>query len=389
LKNVYFDHNAPTPIRKEVREEILPYTCEYFGNPSSIHWAGRNVRKKIEWAREKVAGFCGCEPLEITFTSSGTESDNIAIKGVAFKNFEKKGHIVTSVVEHSAVLNTCRFLEKFGFEVTYLPVSEVGSVRLEDLKQSLRDDTILISIMYANNESGAVNPVKEISKIAEERGISFHCDAVQAIGKLPARVEDIGADIITFSAHKVNALKGTGGIYVRKGSKLEPLIHGGHQERGRRAGTENVVGIVAMGKSFELLTLDWEEEAMFIENLRDRFEKELLDKVEDIKVNGKAGIRLPNTSNISFSYVEGEALLVSLDMIGVAASTGSACTSGSLEPSYVLTAMGVDPVDAQGSLRFSFGYGNTEKEIEYAVAKIPEIVGRLRNLSPLYRASAT
>ena len=386
---MYFDHNATTPIRKEVREEILPYTCEYFGNPSSIHWAGRNVRKKIEWAREKVAGFCGCEPLEISFTSSGTESDNIAIKGVAFKNFENKGHIVTSVVEHSAVLSTCRFLEKFGFEVTYLPVSELGAVRLEELEQSLRDDTILISIMYANNESGAVNPVKEISKIAEERGISFHCDAVQAIGKLPARVEDIGADIITFSAHKINALKGTGGIYVKKGSKLEPLIHGGHQERGRRAGTENVVGIVAMGKSFELLTLDWEEEAIFIKNLRDRFEKELLHKVEDIKVNGKAGVRLPNTSNISFSYVEGEALLVSLDMIGIAASTGSACTSGSLEPSYVLTAMGVDPVDAQGSLRFSFGYGNTEEEIEYAVAKIPEIVERLRNLSPLYRASAT
>ncbi len=313
----------------------------------------------------------------------------MAIKGVAFTHMEKKGHIITSSVEHSAVLNTCRFLERIGFQVTYLPVTSSGSVRIDDLRESIRDNTILISLMYGNNESGAINPVRDIAEIARQRNIPFHCDAVQAIGKAPSRVEDIEADIITFSGHKINALKGAGGIYVKKGSKLEPLIHGGHQERGRRGGTENVVGIIAMGKAFDLLIDSWEEQAGYIRSLRDRLEKGLLEKIENIKINGFGKHRLPNTTNIAFSFVEGEALLVSLDMVGIAASTGSACTSGSLEPSYVLTAMGVDPVDAQGSLRFSLGYGNDEEDVDYALREIPPIVQRLRNLSPIYRAEAT
>lgn len=389
MRKVYFDHNASTPIKKEVQKEIEPYTHDLFGNPSSIHWAGRDVRKKIEWARERVASYFGCEPLEITFTSSGTESDNVAIKGVAFTHMEKKGHIITSSVEHSAVLSTCRFLEKIGFQVTYLPVNSRGSVRIDDLRKSIRDNTILFSFMYGNNESGAINPVWDIAEVARQRGIPFHCDAVQAIGKASSSVEEIGADIITFSGHKINALKGTGGIYVKKGSTLEPLIHGGHQERGRRAGTENVVGIIAMGKAFDLLIGSWEEHAGYIRTLRDRLEKGLLARIDSIKINGGGEDRLPNTTNIAFSFVEGEALLVSLDMVGIAASTGSACTSGSLEPSYVLTAMGVDPVDAQGSLRFSLGYGNNQEDVDYALKEIPPIVQRLRNLSPIYRAEAT
>ncbi|RMG61289.1 MAG: cysteine desulfurase, partial [Deltaproteobacteria bacterium] len=363
-------------------------TFERFGNPSSVHWAGREVREKIEWARERIAKFFGCDPLEIVFTSSGTEADNLAIKGVVFNTPEKRGHVITSSVEHPAVRSTCRFLEKIGCDVTYLPVGKEGFVDPDDVRKSIRKDTVLISVMYANNETGVVNPVREIANIARERGILFHTDAVQAIGKLPCRVEDVGADIITFSAHKINALKGTGGIYVRKGLNLEPLIHGGHQERGRRAGTENVVGIIAMGKAFDLLIDGWEKEAEEIRKLRDAFENGILERIEDVVVNGSREHRLPNTTNLAFRYVEGEALLVSLDMVGIAASAGSACTSGSMEPSYVLTAMGVDPVDAQGSLRFSLGYGNTMEDVEYALEKIPEIVSRLRELSPLYSKKA-
>jgi cysteine desulfurase len=388
VRKVYFDHNATTPVRKEVQEAILPFTFEEFGNPSSIHWAGREVRKKVEWAREKTAAFFGCEPAEISFTSSGTESDNIAIKGIAFKNIDQKGHIITSSVEHPAVIKSCGSLQKMGFEATYLPVGKDGIVDPDDLKKSIRDDTLLITIMYANNETGAVNPVKEIARIARERDIPFHTDAVQAIGKIPVRIEDVDADIVTFSGHKINALKGIGGIYVKRGLHLEPLIHGGHQERGRRAGTENVVGIVSMGKAFELIASEWEEEAREVKRLRDKFELGLLEMVPDIYVNGCRERRLPNTTNIAFRFIEGEAMLVSLDMVGIGASTGSACTSGSTEPSYVLTGMRVDPIDAQGSLRFSLGYGNTEEDVDYALEKIPEIVSRLRSLSPIYKAKA-
>lgn len=388
MRKVYFDHNATTPIRKEVHEAILPFTFAEFGNPSSIHWAGREVRKSVEWAREKVASFFHCEPAEISFTSSGTESDNIAIKGIAYKSIDRKGHVITSSVEHPAVIKSCGSLQKMGYEATYLPVGRDGIIDPDDLKKSIRKDTLLITIMYANNETGAINPVKEIAAIAREHEIPFHTDAVQAIGKIPVRIEDVDADIVTFSGHKINALKGIGGIYVKRGLHIDPLIHGGHQERGRRAGTENVVGIVAMGKAFELVASEWEEETREVKMLRDKFEEGLLEKVSDIYINGSREKRLPNTTNIAFRFVEGEALLVSLDMAGIAASTGSACTSGSTEPSYVLTGMRVDPVDAQGSLRFSLGYGNTEEDVNYALEKIPEIVSRLRSLSPLYRAKA-
>ncbi len=388
MRKVYFDHNATTPVRKEVQEALLPYTFEEYGNPSSIHWAGREVRRKTEWAREKVAAFFGCEAGEIIFTSSGTESDNLAIKGVAFKNLDRRGHIITSSVEHSAVIKSCSSLQKIGFDVSYLPVGRDGLVDPDDVVRSIRSDTILITVMHANNETGVINPVKDIAKISREHEIPFHTDAVQDIGKIPATVDDLEADIITFSGHKINALKGVGGIYVRKGLQLEPIIHGGHQERGRRSGTENIVGIVSIGKAFELIASEWEEESQDVMRLRDRFENGLLERVPDIYVNGTREARLPNTTNIAFRFIEGEALIVALDMLGIAASTGSACTSGSTEPSYVLTGMRVDPIDAQGSLRFSLGYGNTDEDVDYALEKIPEIVTKLRSLSPIYKAKA-
>lgn len=388
MRKVYFDHNATTPVRKEVQEAVLPYTYEEYGNPSSIHWAGREVRRKTEWAREKVAAFFGCEAGEIIFTSSGTESDNLAIKGVAFKNLDRRGHIITSSVEHSAVIKSCGSLQKIGFDVSYLPVGRDGVIDPDDVARSIRSDTILITVMHANNETGVINPVKEIAAIARERGIAFHTDAVQAIGKIPVRIEDVDADIITFSGHKVNALKGVGGIYVRKGFPIEPLIHGGHQERGRRSGTENIVGIVSLGKAFEIMSPEWEMESRETGKLRDRLEEGLLECIDDIYINGNREKRLPNTTNVAFRHIEGEALIVALDMVGIAASTGSACTSGSTEPSYVLTGMRVDPVDAQGSLRFSLGYGNTDEDVDYALEKIPEIVTKLRSLSPIYKAKA-
>lgn len=388
MRKVYFDHNATTPVRKEVQEAVLPYTYEEYGNPSSIHWAGREVRRKTEWAREQVAAFFGCEAGEIIFTSSGTESDNLAIKGVAFKNLDRRGHIITSSVEHSAVIKSCGSLQKIGFDVSYLPVGRDGVIDPDDVARSIRSDTILITVMHANNETGVINPVKEIAAIARERGIAFHTDAVQAIGKIPVRIEDVDADIITFSGHKVNALKGVGGIYVRKGFPIEPLIHGGHQERGRRSGTENIVGIVSLGKAFEIMSPEWEMESRETGKLRDRLEEGLLERIDDIYINGNREKRLPNTTNVAFRHIEGEALIVALDMVGIAASTGSACTSGSTEPSYVLTGMRVDPVDAQGSLRFSLGYGNTDEDVDYALEKIPEIVTKLRSLSPIYKAKA-
>ena len=367
MRKVYLDHNATTPVHPEVRKAIEPYLDDQFGNPSSIHWAGRDVRKGVEDARQEIASFFGCQPLEVVFTSSGTESDNLAIKGIAYRKGNAGKHIITSQVEHPAVINTCRFLETQGFRVTYVPVNRYGIVETDSIRDALAEDTILVSVMYANNETGDIMPVP-----------------VQAAGKIPIDFGTLPVDLLTFSGHKVNALKGTGGLIVRKGVEIEAMTHGGHQERGRRGGTENVAGIVAMGKSFQILKEGMQEEVAETRRLRDRFEKGLFGRIPELVRNGHPTQRLPNTVNISFRFVEGEAMLLNLDMMGIACSSGSACTSGSLEASPILLAMGADPTDAQGALRFSLGRGNTEEDIDYAVDAVETVVTKLRALSPLY-----
>ncbi|MGA7105604.1 MAG: cysteine desulfurase family protein [Candidatus Deferrimicrobiaceae bacterium] len=384
MRRIYLDHNATTPVHPEVRKAIEPYLEEQFGNPSSIHWAGRDVRKGVEDARQEIASFFGCQPLEVVFTSSGTESDNLAIKGIAYRKGNAGKHIITSQVEHPAVINACRFLETQGFRVTYVPVNRHGIVEPDSVRGALGGDTILVSVMYANNETGDIMPVPEIGAIAREAGVLMHTDAVQATGKIPIDFGTLPVDLLTFSGHKVNALKGTGALIVRKGIEIEAMTHGGHQERGRRGGTENVAGIVAMGKSFQLLTSGMEEEVAETRRLRDKFEKGLFGRIPDLVLNGHPTQRLPNTVNISFRFVEGEAMLLNLDMMGIACSSGSACTSGSLEPSPVLLAMGADPTDAQGALRFSLGRGITDEDIEYAIDAVEAVVSKLRALSPLY-----
>jgi cysteine desulfurase len=384
VRKVYLDHNATTPVHPEVRKAIEPYLDDQFGNPSSIHWAGRDVRKGVEDARQEIASFFGCQPLEVVFTSSGTESDNLAVKGIAYRKGNAGKHIITSQVEHPAVINTCRFLETQGFRVTFVPVNRYGIVEPDSIRDALAEDTILVSVMYANNETGDIMPVPEIGAIAREAGVVMHTDAVQAAGKIPIDFGTLPIDLLTFSGHKVNALKGTGGLIVRKGIEIEAMTHGGHQERGRRGGTENVAGIVAMGKSFQILKEGMEEEVAETRRLRDRFEKGLFERIPELVLNGHPTQRLPNTVNISFRFVEGEAMLLNLDMMGIACSSGSACTSGSLEASPILLAMGADPTDAQGALRFSLGRGNTEEDIDYAVDAIERVVTKLRALSPLY-----
>ncbi len=384
MRKVYLDHNATTPVHPEVRKAIEPYLDDQFGNPSSIHWAGRDVRKGVEDARQEIASFFGCQPLEVVFTSSGTESDNLAVKGIAYRKGNAGKHIITSQVEHPAVINTCRFLETQGFRVTYVPVNRYGIVEPDSIRDALAGDTILVSVMYANNETGDIMPVPEIGAIAREAGVVMHTDAVQATGKIPIDFGTLPVDLLTFSGHKVNALKGTGGLIVRKGVEIEAMTHGGHQERGRRGGTENVAGIVAMGKSFQILKEGMEEEVAETLRLRDKFEKGLFGRIPELVLNGHPTQRLPNTFNISFRFVEGEAMLLNLDMMGIACSSGSACTSGSLEASPILLAMGADPTDAQGALRFSLGRGNTDEDIDYAVDAIETVVNKLRALSPLY-----
>jgi cysteine desulfurase len=384
VRKIYFDHNATTPVHPEVKKAVEPYLSEQFGNPSSIHWAGRDVRKGVEDARQEIASFFGCQPLEVVFTSSGTESDNLAIKGVAFRKGNWGKHIITSQVEHPAVMNACRFLEGQGFRVTYIPVNRYGIVEPGSVREALTPDTILVTVMYANNETGSIMPIPEIGTIAREAGAIMHTDAVQATGKIPIDFGALPVDMLTFSGHKVNALKGAGSLIVRKGIQIEAVIHGGHQERGRRGGTENVVGIIAMGKSFELLRAGMEEEVAEIRRLRDKFENGLFARIPEIVLNGHPTERLPNTVNISFRYVEGEAMLLNLDMMGIACSSGSACTSGSLEASPILLAMGADPTDAQGALRFSLGMGNNDEDVEYAIDALETVVNKLRAMSPIY-----
>ncbi len=387
MNKIYFDHNATTPVLDEVFEAMVPFLKEQWGNPSSIHWAGRGTRKAVEDARESVARLLNCTPLEIIFTSSGTEGDNHAIKGLAYAKKDKGNHIITTKVEHPAVLNTCKHLQKDGFDVTYLDVDTDGLVDLEALKSAITPKTILITVMFANNETGVLSPIKEIGDIAKEKGVTFHTDAVQAAGKVPIDLQKLNIDLLTISGHKLYGPKGVGALFARRGVRLVPLIHGGHHERNRRGGTENVAGIVGFGKACDIALKDMDREITHLKALRERLEKGIAEKIPHIKVNGHLEKRLPNTANISFEFVEGESLLLNLDMKGIAASSGSACTSGSLEPSHVLLAMSLSHELSHGSVRFSLGKSNTAGEIDYLIEIMPPIVERMRSMSPLYAAA--
>ncbi|SHH29865.1 cysteine desulfurase [Caloranaerobacter azorensis DSM 13643] len=381
---VYMDYAATTPVKKEVLEEMMPYFTEKYGNPSSIYRIGRESRAAIDEARERVAKIIEAKPKEIYFTSGGSESDNWAIKGVAFANRDKGNHIITSKIEHHAVLHACEYLEKHGFEVTYLDVDEYGIVDLEQLKNAITDKTILITIMFANNEIGTIQPIQEIGKIAREKGVYFHTDAVQAIGNVEIDVNKLNIDLLSMSAHKFYGPKGVGVLYIREGVKIHPYIHGGAQEKNRRAGTENVAGIVGLAKALELAYENLEEHNKKLVYLRDKLIKEVTNKIDYVRVNGHPEKRLPGNVNFSIEFVEGEALLLSLDMMGIAASSGSACTSGSLDPSHVLLAIGLPHEIAHGSLRFTLGDFNTEEDVDYVVESLVKIVERLREMSPLY-----
>ncbi len=384
MRQIYLDHNATTPVRKEVLDAMMPYFSEEYGNASSVYSMGQKARQKIDESRELIGSALGTEAADIIFTSGGTESNNFAIKGVAMANLNKGRHVITSNIEHPAVLEPCRFIEKeLGFDVTYLPVDKYGVVDLDELKDSIRKDTILISIMFANNETGTIQPIKEIAKIARGNKIYFHTDAAQVLGKLPIDVEELGVDLCSFSGHKVYGPKGIGALYLRKGVKIIPFQHGGHHERNKRAGTENVPGIVGFGKAVEIADRDMKKNDAHLKKLTKKMWEELSKELKEIYLNGHPENRLSSTLNISFRYIEGESMVLNFDMKGIYASTGSACTSGSLEPSHVLTAMGVPPDMAQGSVRFSFGYENTEEDVDYCLAEIPPIVEKLRKMSPL------
>lgn len=381
---IYMDHSATSPVDREVFEAMKPYFVDYFGNASTLYSLGRDARKAMESARAQVASLIGGKPEEIIFTSGGTESDNIAIKGTAYRLKDKGNHIITSAIEHPAVEETCKYLEKNGFEVTYLPVYEEGIVRVSDLKDAITDKTILITIMHANNEIGTIQPVAEIGKIARERKIYFHTDAVQTVGKIPVNVEELNVDILSLSAHKLYGPKGIGALYIRKGVRLEPIIHGGGHEKGIRPGTENISGIVGLGKACEIAARDLEKNSKSLTNLRDKLIDEVLNSVEKSYLNGHRTKRLPNNVNFRFTGIEGESLVLHLDSKGIAASTGSACSSKKLEPSHVLMAIGLEEVDAHGSLRLTLGKENTEEDVDHAIESIKEVVETLRSLSPLW-----
>lgn len=390
FRRVYLDNSATTPVDKEVFEAMIPFLTEKFGNASSIHFFGQEARAAVDKARHQVAELINARPAEIVFTSGGTESNNLAIRGLVEANDKYGKHIITSEIEHSAVKEVCLDLEKRGFEVTYLPVYEDGIVKIEDIKNALRDDTILITIMTANNEIGTIQPVEEIGKFVRElkengKKIWFHTDAVQAVGKMPVDVEEIGCDLLSISAHKIYAPKGVGALYVRRGVRLHKQNIGGHQERERRGGTENVPYIAAFGKACELANKNLTKNAENLRNLRDKFEQGVTERIDEIVFNGNRENRLGNISNISFRFIEGEGLLINLDMQGIAVSTGSACSSGSLEPSPVIRALGRNDELARGAIRFSFGRENTAEDVEYLLETLPKAVENLRKLSPLYK----
>ena len=381
MKTIYFDNNATTKVAEEVLEEIKPFFCELYGNPSSMHTFGGQIAAGIRKSRQQLANLLGCDPAEIIFTSGGTESDNAAINGVLAAASHKR-KIITSRVEHPAVLSVCKQLKEHGYTVIELEVDKQGRLDLDELEKQIDDDTALVTIMYANNETGVIFPIEQIAELVKSKGSIFHTDAVQAVGKIPLNLSKSNIDLLSLSGHKLHAPKGIGALYVRKGTRIQPFMLGGHQETGRRAGTENVPGIVGLGKACELAAKNIKEENERVKKLRDKLENTILKSCPDCRLNGDRKNRLPNTSNVSFEFVEGEAILLMLDKFGICASSGSACTSGSLEPSHVLRAMGVPFTAAHGSIRFSLSRYNTEKEVDYTIEKLPPIINRLRELSP-------
>ncbi len=383
---IYVDNNATTQVAPEVMEEILPYFHDLYGNPSSMHTFGGQVEQKLRQAREKVASLIGAIPDEIVFTSCGSESDNTAIRS-AIASYPDRKHIITTRVEHPAIKNLCEYLSKHGYRVTFLPVDRQGRLNLDHFHKSLSNDTAIVSIMWANNETGVVFPIEEIAQVVRERGIVFHTDAVQAVGKIPVNVQKVPVDMLSLSGHKIHAPKGVAALYVRRGAKFSPFLIGGHQERGRRGGTENVASIIGLGRACELAAGHIKEESGRVRYLRDKLENEILKRVPNAMVNGEREHRLSNTTSISFEYVEGEAILLMMNEFGICASSGSACTSGSLEPSHVLRAMGVPFTAAHGSIRFSLSIYNTEEEIDSIIDKLPPIIERLRELSPYWGES--
>jgi cysteine desulfurase len=386
---VYLDYNATTPMDRGVLEAMLPYCMEDFGNASSIHSAGQRARAAVERARESVATLLDAKPSEIVFTSGGTESDNLALLGIVAATEGGEKHIITTSIEHRGVLSACETLERQGAEVTYVPVSREGIVDPEDIRAALRPQTVLISVMHANNELGTIQPAEEIGRIAREAGICFHCDAIQSVGKLPVNVDLLNVNLLSLSAHKMYGPKGVGALYIREGTQIEPQLHGGHRKRDRPPGTENVPGIVGFGMAAEVARMRVMEDAVRISELRDRFEETLLESVPGVFINGDRRSRVANTTNLTFAAAGGEALVIALDLQGIACSTGAACSSGATEPSHVLTAMGLSIEEARSSLRFSLGRATTAEEIDHAMTVIPGVVGRLRALSPVSAAAVT
>jgi len=383
-RRVYMDHAATTPADPEVVEAMMPYFTQIYGNASSLHGFGREAHNAMEEARSRVARLINAHPEEIIFTAGGTESDNIAIKGAAYANRSKGDHIITSTIEHPAVLETCRSLEKQGFKVSYIPVDKNGLIEREALRKAVTERTTLITIMHANNEIGTIEPIEEIAETAGTKNVIFHSDAVQSAGKIPVDVKDIGIDLLSISAHKIYGPKGIGALYVRKGTRLEPIIHGGGHEGGLRSSTENIPGIVGLGKAAELAETRMSEDITHLTNLRDQLTKETLSSIEESYLNGHPTKRLPNNAHFRFTGIEGEALILNLDEKGIAASTGSACSSKKLLPSHVLMAIGLDAVQAHGSLRLTLGRENTKEDVEYVLQVLPETVKKLRAMSPLW-----
>lgn len=384
MKNIYLDYAATSPCDPQVLKEMEPYFFQKFGNASSLHAYGQEAKKALEDSREALAGFLGARPEEIIFTSGGTESNNNVIFGVSEALAGKGNHIITSGIEHHAIIEPCKLLEKKGFKVTYLAVDKDGLVSPDDVKKAITDKTILISVMQANNEIGTIQPIAQIGKIAKEKGVYFHTDAVQTVGHIPINVDDLNVDLLSLSAHKFYGPKGVGALYIRKGTRLARFLYGGDQEKGRRASTHNVSGIVGLAKAIELCAKGMNDETKSLISLRAKLIKEIPQRIPEVRLNGHPQQRLPNNVNFSIKYIEGESILLSLDMLGIAASTGSACTSSSLEPSHVLLAIGLDHATAHGSLRISMGRWTKESEVDYLLENLPKVVEKLRAMSPLY-----